>query len=188
MTKILITGGARSGKSNFAQDLALKLKEPVLFVVTAEPLDAEMAKRIAEHRKSRPPGWITLEVTAHVGEQIHKAIGNTKKVVIIDCITLLISNAFNQFRDVVDEQLDELAIQKLCFSEIDELLVCMITHSSNFIIVTNEVGEGIVPVSKVGRLFRDILGKVNQMLARECDTVYLMVAGIPVKVKPSSSH
>ncbi len=186
MSKILITGGARSGKSSFAQELAVKQKEPVLFVATAEPLDSEMVKRIAEHRKSRPPGWITLEASRHLGEQIHKAIGSTKKLVVIDCITLLLSNAFNEYKEKSDEQLDDAAIEKLCFSEIDELLVCMISHASSFIIVTNEVGDGIVPLTRMGRLFRDILGRVNQTLARECDTVYLMVAGIPLKVKPPS--
>ncbi|MFH0847043.1 MAG: bifunctional adenosylcobinamide kinase/adenosylcobinamide-phosphate guanylyltransferase [Chloroflexota bacterium] len=178
MPRILITGGARSGKSHFAQELAAKLGGPVLFVATAEPLDAEMAKRIKIHKKKRPQTWKTLELTRHLGSEVDR-IASTFRVVVIDCITLLISNILSEHT----EPLPEALIEKECEDEVEHLITCMRHHETNFVIVTNEVGEGLVPVNKVGRLYRDLLGKANQTLARDCDTVYLMVAGIPFKIK-----
>ena len=183
MPKILITGGARSGKSSYALELAKKFGEPVLFVATAEPIDFEMAKRIERHRKTRPKGWVTLEARRHIGSVIEKKIGKSK-VVLVDCITLLIGNVFNEFKDNPDDKLDESTIEKKAMQEVKGLINCMGKNKVSFILVTNEVGEGIVPENKLGRLYRDILGKTNQMLARECDEVYLMVSGIPVKLKP----
>jgi len=175
---ILITGGARSGKSRFAQELALKLGEPVLFVATAQPGDEEMRRRIEEHKKARPKDWTTLEVTTNLASQITKHFGKSK-VVIIDCITLLLNNIFEKYQDRISE--------KEVTGEIGELVKCIKSSKASFIIVTNEVGTGLVPTNKVGRLYRDLLGKANQMLAECADEVYLMVSGLPVKIKPSRS-
>ncbi|MFH1638959.1 MAG: bifunctional adenosylcobinamide kinase/adenosylcobinamide-phosphate guanylyltransferase [Chloroflexota bacterium] len=183
MPGILITGGARSGKSHFAQELAQRLGEPVLFVATALPLDEEMAERIRAHRKGRPPGWTTLEIPRHAGRQI-SARRDKAKVVLIDCITLLISNIFSEHASPEDDEIPGAIIEKECASEIDELIDCMKQSDASFIIVTNEVGEGLVPVNKIGRLYRDYLGCANQRLAREAKLVYLMVAGLPLQVKP----
>lgn len=183
MSKIMITGGARSGKSRFAQELALKLGEPVLFVATALPLDEEMVERIREHQKVRPPTWTTLELNRHVGRNISQKTG-TARVVLIDCITLLIGNVFHEHNCPEDRHIDTGVIEKECHAEINELIDCMRGESTSFIIVTNEVGEGLVPMKKMSRLYRDMLGIANQSLAREVDTAYLMVAGIPVMIKP----
>ena len=178
MKSILITGGARSGKSRLAQELAVKAGGQVLFVATAEAGDEEMMRRIEAHRKSRPAGWETLEITNHIGSQITKKTGKAKTV-IIDCITLLISNVFQQYEENADPSLLEKAI----VAEINELLDCIKRTKADFIIVTNEVGLGIIPGDKVSRLYRDLLGTANRMLAEKADEVCLMIAGIPVYVK-----
>jgi adenosylcobinamide kinase/adenosylcobinamide-phosphate guanylyltransferase len=174
----LITGGARSGKSRLAQELAVKAGGQVLFVATAEAGDEEMKRRIEAHRKLRPAGWETLEITTHIGSQIIKNIGKAKTV-IIDCITLLINNVFQQF----DKNADPSLLEKAIVAEINELLDCIKRTKADFIIVTNEVGLGIIPGDKVSRLYRDLLGTANRMLAEKADEVCLMIAGIPVYVK-----
>jgi len=184
MRKILIIGGARSGKSRFAQQLAQKLGGPVLFVATAEPGDEEMRHRIEEHQRSRPAAWKTLEITTHIGNQLARNIGEAK-VVIIDCITLLVNNIFSQHDCQTEEQIDANLIEKEITSEVDELIKSINRLDASVIMVTNEVGAGLVPVSRVGRLYRDLLGKANQMLAEHADKIYLMVAGLPVQIKPA---
>ncbi len=110
-TLILIIGGARSGKSHFAQELALKSGGPMLFVATAEAGDEEMRQRIEEHKKTRPSTWQTLEVTAHVGNQIIQEIGEAQTVA-IDCITLLVNNIFTLHSDQTGEQIDASFVEK----------------------------------------------------------------------------
>ena len=179
----LIIGGARSGKSHFAQELAMKSAQPVLFVATAEAGDEEMRQRIEEHQKARPAGWETLEVSTRIGSQIRQKIGKAQTV-IVDFITLLVNNIFNQYYDPTTEQIDSPLIEKEVMAEIDELVDCINQVKANFIIVTNEVGLGLVPADKMSRLYRDLLGRANQILAQRADEVLLMVAGIPVPVKP----
>jgi adenosylcobinamide kinase/adenosylcobinamide-phosphate guanylyltransferase len=180
LKSLLITGGARSGKSTYAQELARKSGTPVLFVATAEAGDEDMARRIEAHRKSRPAAWTTLEATSHLGHQISENIGQAGTV-IIDCITLLVNNIFQPY----DETANAGQIEKAVVAEIEELIECIEHSDARFIIVTNEVGLGIVPADRVSRLYRDILGKANQMLAKHADEVYLLVAGIPMAVKKS---
>ncbi len=181
---ILIVGGARSGKSTFAQELALKSDKLVLFVATAEASDEEMRYRIEQHQKARPSAWNTLEVTTHIGKKIVQEIGEAR-VVIIDCITLLVNNVFGQYSHENTEQIDAPLIEKKLTSEISELVECINQVNASFIIVTNEVGTGLVPANKVGRLYRDLLGKANQILAQRADEIYLMVAGLPLPIKPT---
>ena len=178
MKSTLITGGARSGKSRLAQELALKTGAPVLFVATAEAGDEEMKRRIEAHRKTRPANWVTLEVTTHIGRKITLNIGQARTV-IIDCVTLLINNIFQQCEGTTDAAL----VEKAVVAEIEELIKCLEHSKARFIIVTNEVGLGIVPADRVSRLYRDLLGKANQMLAEHVDEVILMVAGIPTTIK-----
>jgi len=179
---ILIIGGARSGKSHFAKELASKLGKPVLFVATAEAGDEEMKGRIEEHKRERPADWNTLEVTTLIGSHISQRIGGAR-VVIIDCITLLVNNIFNQYSRHADEQVDASALAEEVTAEINELVECINRVDATFIIVTNEVGLGLVPADRLSRLYRDLLGKANQMLAERADVVYLMVAGLPVPIK-----
>ncbi len=183
MKNILILGGARSGKSYFAQKLAQELGKPVLFVATAVAGDEEMKQRIEEHQRARPAAWSTLEVTTHIGNQISQKIGGAQ-VVIVDCITLLVNNIFSQCIDQTSEEIDAPLIEKKVTSEISDLVECTNRIDASFIMVTNEVGMGLVPANKMGRLYRDVLGKANQFLAQGVDQVYLMAAGLPVQIKP----
>jgi adenosylcobinamide kinase/adenosylcobinamide-phosphate guanylyltransferase len=172
---ILLLGGARSGKSHHAQQLAKKLGGKVLFVATGEPLDEEMQARIAEHKKARPKNWRTLEMPTGVGKQLAKQIGDAE-VVIIDCLTLLVSN-------LLRDEPDYSEAEKRVTSEINQLIAGMDKLDTSFIIVSNEVGMGLVPETRLGRIYRDLLGKANQLIAQHANKVYLMVAGMPIEVK-----
>ena len=184
LSSILITGGARGGKSHFAQELALRSGKPVLFVATAVAGDEEMRQRIEEHRRTRPAAWSTLEVTTHVGNEILQKLGGAQ-VVIVDCITLLLNNIFSQYTNQTGEHIDAPLVEKGVTGEIGELIECLNRVDASFIIVTNEVGMGLVPANKMGRLYRDLLGRANQLLAEQADEVYLMLAGLPLLVKPA---
>jgi adenosylcobinamide kinase / adenosylcobinamide-phosphate guanylyltransferase len=172
---ILLIGGARSGKSYYAQQLAAELDSKVLFVATGEALDEEMKARIVEHKKDRPKTWRTLEIATGIGKKIENQIGNAE-VVIIDCITLLISN-------LLREKPDDPQAEKLVKAEINALIEAMDKLDARFIVVSNEVGMGLVPDNKLGRIYRDLLGKANQILAAHATEVYLMLACLPVQVK-----
>ena len=165
---IFILGGVRSGKSRFAQELAKKLSNKVLFVATGEPLDEEMRARIDER---------TLEIPTNISRQLGAEIGDAE-VVIIDCLTLLVSNR-------IGEELDYLKAEKQVMAEINELIAGMDKLRASFIIISNEVGTGLVPEARLGRIYRDILGKANQLVAQRSSKVYFMVAGIPMKMKGS---
>ncbi len=180
---ILIIGGARSGKSHFAQQLASNLGGPVLFVATAEASDEEMRQRIEAHRRSRPAEWRILEANTHIGGKVLKNISGNETV-IIDCITLLINNILLQHCDPPGGRIDAVGAEKAVATEIAELIDCIGRVDATFIIVTNEVGLGIVPADSMTRLYRDLLGKANQSLTQRSDEVYLMVAGIAMPVKP----
>ena len=183
LKSILVTGGARSGKSRFAQELALKSGKPVLFVATAEAGDEEMKQRIRAHQRSRPPGWGTLEITTGVGNAVLKEAGGVQ-LIIVDCITMLVNNVFNRHADRSLEQIDTTLVEKEVTREIAELIECLKQVNAEFIIVTNEIGLGLVPANPIDRLYRDLLGKANRLLAEQVDEVYLMVAGLPVLIKP----
>jgi len=178
---IFILGGARSGKSRFAQEMASQLGDRVIFVATGEALDEEMRQRIEEHKKSRPSSWRTIEVPIGVGERIREEIGDAQ-VVILDCLTLLVSNVIGQYGndpEHVDPKLEEEKVA----AEIKEPKECIHDLDASFILVSNEVGMGMVPESRLGRLYRDLLGMANQELAHHADKVYFMVAGMPIQVK-----
>jgi len=181
---ILILGGARSGKSHFAKETALCLSNKVIFVATGEALDEEMRQRIEEHKRNRPSSWRSVEVATGVGKRIQEEVGDAQ-VVIVDCLTLLVSNVIGQCGDD-PEQVSAGLIQERLTTEVDELIGCINDSTATFILVSNEVGMGLVPGNRLGRLYRDLLGRVNQLLAQRADEVYVMVAGIPVEVKGHS--
>jgi len=172
---ILLLGGARSGKSAYAQELAGLAGGKVLFCATAEPLDDEMRSRIEKHRRSRPQDWDTLEA----GRDIGRALGQQASrydAVIIDCITILVANVMG---DGADTEKTESAVN----AEILSLCELLQRRQSTYILVSNEAGSGLVPDNRLGRLYRDELGKANQKLAAVSDEVYLLTAGIPLKLK-----
>jgi len=172
---IVILGGARSGKSRFAQRLADSLSQRVLFVAPLVAMDEEMRRRIEIHKKARPSTWRTLEAPTHVAEAIGEHIGDAD-VVILDCLTLLISNLMENADD--PEDLD--ALESEIANELNQLLE---RKNASLIIVSNEVGMGLVPPYPSGRSYRDLLGKANQFIAERADKVYMMIAGLPMEVK-----
>jgi adenosylcobinamide kinase/adenosylcobinamide-phosphate guanylyltransferase len=176
---ILVLGGARSGKSAYAQRLAQALGgEQVLVVATAETGDEEMAQRIARHRQSRPSSWRTIETSRRVGEAVRSSLDDAA-VVLVDCLTLLVSNLLLHLGEPYRPVEAEAAVQE----ELETLLqVCQATPAT-FIVVSNEVGLGLVPETPLGRVYRDLLGQANQALAAHAQAVYLMVAGLAVNHK-----
>ena len=176
---VLVLGGARAGKSDFAQELA-KNGERVLFVATAEARDEEMARRIAAHRKLRPAGWDTLEEPVDVVESLAPVV-ERYDTVLLDCLTLWVSNHM-----LHDEGAAE--IESRILEATDRLLRLYEEGSANWIMVSNEVGMGVVPPTPSGRDFRDILGRVNRTVASRADRVYLMVAGLAWELKESEAR
>ena len=172
---ILLLGGARSGKSTFAQEIAANRGGRVLFCATAEALDDEMERRIEIHKKSRPSNWDTIESSRNIGKALEQTAPNYDTV-IIDCITLLVSNCLTG--DATCEQAEQFAS-----NEITALIEIMNKRQSNYILVSNEVGSGLVPDNKLGRIYRDVLGQVNQRLAKSADEVHFMAAGLSLKMK-----
>lgn len=176
---ILVLGGARSGKSAYAQRIAQQLGGgDVLFVATAEAGDEEMAQRIATHQQSRPAGWRTLERPQRLGPAIHAALCDAT-VVLVDCLTLLVSNILLPLEAARTAAEIDTAIRE----EIDTLLQVCQTSNATMIVVSNEVGLGLVPDTALGRRYRDLLGQANQALAAQADAVYFMVAGLAVDIK-----
>jgi adenosylcobinamide kinase / adenosylcobinamide-phosphate guanylyltransferase len=172
---LLVLGGARSGKSSYAQQVAAGLGDRVLFCATAQPLDKEMQDRIQAHRQSRPATWDTLEITDGLAAALEGKSG-AYDTVIIDCITLLIANC-------IGEAMDYRSAEKAVDAEMDSLIELMRRGDCGFILVSNEVGGGIVPDNRLARVYRDVLGRANQRLARSANEVILMTAGLPMKLK-----
>ena len=186
---ILLFGGARSGKSSYAEALATQLGDRVLYVATAQAGDEEMQARIEAHRQARSRTWRTVEAPTHVGQAIRAALAaDPVDVVLLDCLTLLVSNAI--LRDLAEDALDsvdEEAARRRVESELDELLDALAASDPPGIVVSNEVGLGLVPPYPLGRVYRDLLGWANQRIAAAADRVYLMVAGLPVDIKALSA-
>ncbi|MCB0162898.1 MAG: bifunctional adenosylcobinamide kinase/adenosylcobinamide-phosphate guanylyltransferase [Anaerolineae bacterium] len=174
---ILILGGARSGKSSYAEKLAAEMGQGVLYIATAEARDEEMAVRIAIHRQTRPGHWQTLEASNEIGRAL-LALEAKPQVMLLDCMTLLVSNIL-----LAQESEPEAAIEAVVQTEIEALIAAQTQLDIPLIIVSNEVGLGLVPPYPLGRVYRDILGRANQRLAAEANKVIFMVAGLPMTVK-----
>jgi adenosylcobinamide kinase/adenosylcobinamide-phosphate guanylyltransferase len=163
--RILVLGGARSGKSAYAERLAAECGEPVVYLATAIASDAEMEARIAHHRAQRPAAWRTIE--APLGGVTDFGAAAT---VLLEDLTLLLANHMND---------DAAEAERRTIEAFDALL----TLEAHVILVANEVGMGVVPAYPVGRAFRDAMGRVNQAAAAACHEVYLAVAGLPLRLK-----
>jgi adenosylcobinamide kinase/adenosylcobinamide-phosphate guanylyltransferase len=181
MSLILITGGVRAGKSAFAEQLARQLggETDVCYLATAEAGDEEMRARIAAHRAARPAGWRTVEAPRDAAAHL-SALGSPPPVraVLVDCLTLLASNVLLAH----PESAGEAEVWPALRAEVDGL-VRFAASAVPTIVVTNEVGLGVVPAHRLGRLYRDLLGRANQRLAAAAEIVYLVVSGIPLKIK-----
>jgi adenosylcobinamide kinase / adenosylcobinamide-phosphate guanylyltransferase len=168
MSNILVLGGARSGKSRHAEDLALRHQGEHIYIATAEPRDEEMQRRIADHRRRRGTEWHTLEEPIELTNALQRTCGE-RRLVLVDCVTLWLSNLLMLDRDVGQE--------------IDRLCRTLPALKGTVIFVSNEVGLGIVPENPLARRFRDEAGFANQRLAAACDEVVVMVAGLAMKLK-----
>lgn len=176
-----ILGGARSGKSTYAEERALAHGGSVLYVATAEALDPEMENRIRKHQDDRPHGWQTLEVPIELAATLQEK-GIQTDVVLLDCLTLLVSNIATRFTEDLEAPPESLLFEK-SKGEIQALLSLIATSQADWFVVSNELGMGLVPPYPLGRIYRDILGVVNKMVARDADEVILMVAGLPMKLE-----
>jgi len=175
---ILLLGGARAGKSTFALRLADQhaAGQSVAFIATAQAFDDEMAQRIDRHRKERSAKWITIEEPYRLDEALLQ--NKSSRVVIIDCLTLFVSNWMMREENETQcqHQLQEVSERFLNLAK---------EQSKTVICVSNEVGLGVVPGTNICRRFRDLLGRVNQQFAEAASQVYLLVAGIPMRIKPT---
>ncbi|RLM20312.1 bifunctional adenosylcobinamide kinase/adenosylcobinamide-phosphate guanylyltransferase [Brenneria alni] len=180
---ILITGGARSGKSSLAEKLAAQHGENVLYIATSQVTDEEMAERVKRHRENRPAHWRTWEGYRDLGVVIAEKTA-ADEAVILECITTMITHLlFEQAGDTPPEHMDFPAIEAVIQQQIDQLIAACSRSASPVYLVTNELGMGIVPQNRLARHFRDIAGRVNQRLAAVAESVYLVVSGIEVKIK-----
>lgn len=175
----LVTGGARSGKSTFAESL-LAEKKDVVYIATSRVYDKEMSERIDLHKKSRPSIWRTFEENY----DLYKAV-DEEKYYILDCITVLTSNIMfdiSKDNEYIDYNMQD-EIEETIMLQLEGLINLVNKKGYELILVTNEVGSSIVPEHHISRVFRDIQGRINQRLGKISDNVYLVTCGIPVKIK-----
>lgn len=188
MVVVLVTGGARSGKSTFAETYAARLGDQGLYVATAVPFDEEMRKRVELHRRRREEAadgglrWKTLEEPLRLPERIealdfeYNVYRTGHTVVLVDCLTVWLTNVLMQWEDQPDAE-------ERCMERVEALVQSLLRFQGNIVLVTNEVGLGIVPATPLGRLFRDAAGRMNQRVAAVCEQVFLVTAGIPIELK-----
>ena len=186
-TIILCSGGARSGKSEFAEQLALSLKGRKAYVATGQAFDDEMKDRIKKHQLRRGKEWITFEIPLHLHKNWEE-IKNVSDVILIDCLTMFTSNHVFAHGDI-NTQEDANRIESIILEEL-RLLLQEINNSNDktVIFVTNEIGLGIVPENKLARYFRDITGRVNREVARTANKMYLTISGITIELKSQEVH
>lgn len=186
---ILVTGGARSGKSKFSEEKAKELQDlynsNVLYIASSIPFDEDMKDRIKKHKEQRPKSWYTLEAYKDFQLLYEKEEFLNSKIILLDCLTLMISNILLEYNGDFDKipgnEIDEL--EKNIITEILKLINICKDHNKELIIVSNEVGLGLVPPYRLGCIFRDISGRANQLVAKISKDVYLITAGIPLKIK-----
>ncbi|MEJ8545536.1 bifunctional adenosylcobinamide kinase/adenosylcobinamide-phosphate guanylyltransferase [Brevibacillus borstelensis] len=178
MSLILVTGGVRSGKSRFAEALAHEAAKDVLYVATGKAWDDEMARRIERHRERRPDTWGLCELGGRLSESINAA--ENYSVVLLDCLSTWVSG---RLMDIPEQAWRDERITNQVLGEAQEWLDAVAQSGQTVIAVTSEVGLGGVAMSRLGRWFADILGDVNQQAARQADTVYAVIAGIPWRLK-----
>ena len=201
---ILVTGGARSGKSSYAERLAAQLSElhdgRVTYLATSQTYDEEMQQRVAQHRAARPATWTTVECPLGVPAAVRAAAqtGGPAPVMLLDCVTLWVTNlifaggafggsappddGYNYDKDLLPQHQERAAADRVT-AAVEDLLAAVPETGATLIAVSNEVGLGVVPEYPLARLYRDQLGWANQRLARAADKVYLLVSGYPLDVK-----
>ena len=186
----LLLGGARSGKSSFAEKRAMEIGgEKVLYVATSEIKDEEMEERVIKHQADRPSAWETVEAPRNVAQAIRQ-VRSDASVILLDCMTFLVANHLMEAAAPEDDPFDDPSadpfdkkIERAIVAEAEALIAYVQDTDVELIVVSNEVGLGLVPAYELGRAYRDVLGRANQILAKHADEVLFLVAGIPMKVK-----
>lgn len=177
-----ILGGARSGKSALAEERAREFGDDVIYCASAQVLDDEMRDRVARHQQRRPQAWRTVEAPSHAAEKLEHALAEkSARCVLFDCLSILTSNLLLTLNENIGEA---KAFEILCERELNSLFELISSQpETHWLLVSNEVGMGIVPAYKLGRTYRDLLGRANQAAAARAGEVIFMVAGIPVVIK-----
>ena len=179
---VLITGGARSGKSVFAESL-FQDEAHVVYLATARVTDDEMQERVTHHQQSRPPDWTTVERTY----ELHTVCASIPQVpiILLDCLSVLTSNVmfdlaggYERIPPKLQQQVEDMVVE-----ELEQLMSAVTAKGGRLVMVTNEVGDAVVPENHIARVYRDILGRINQRIAALCDEVYLVTCGIPLQLK-----
>lgn len=183
---ILVTGGARSGKSAFAENMCQKFGQEIGYIATAAALDEGMTDRIKKHQERRPSTWKTFEKQEHIHEVFLQESARNTQVFLLDCLTVWTTNVMLKDHTIDWDTLarDQVnLIEAEVLSQINDLIELVKKRETTLIVVTNEVGLGIVPENRLARLFRDIAGKANELVAASADEVHFVVSGIPMKIK-----
>jgi adenosylcobinamide kinase/adenosylcobinamide-phosphate guanylyltransferase len=168
---IFITGGARSGKSRLAEELAERFGGPLAYIATCEPRDAEMKERIARHRQRRGPAWQTMEEPFALADAVSRHDGGFNGM-LVDCITLWLTNLLLKSSD-----------PRKVLDDVRAFIALFPALQTPLLLVSSEVGMGIVPENSLARTFRDLAGEANELLAKAADEVYVMFSGLPLKLK-----
>jgi adenosylcobinamide kinase/adenosylcobinamide-phosphate guanylyltransferase len=176
MSTFLLIGGVRSGKSSWAVRYADRYNHKT-YIATAEPCDDEMRERIRRHQEERGEGWTTIEAGKNINDALHQSI-ESSDCIVIDCLTVWTALIMNE------EPTHDAIIEKW----INPILHTIENTKADIVIVTNEVGMGVHPEYESGRIYRDLLGTINQRFAQTCNHVYLFVAGIPTAIKGTLHH
>ena len=192
MALIFVTGGAKSGKSKFAEDLLLSLndgKQKNVYLATSVVFDEEMQKKVELHKARRKNNWITVESYKNFSQSLEEVMNENKKNkknnMLVDCLTNMISNIIFENEEIDWEKPEKNQLEK-CDKNVKKEIqnLCKVFKNfENVVIVSNEVGMGLVPVYPLGRYFREIAGKMNQFVAEKADEAYFVVSGIPMKIK-----
>ena len=186
-TIILCSGGARSGKSEFAEQLALSLTGRKTYVATGQAFDEEMVDRIKKHQERRGKIWNNFEVPLHLADEWEN-ISQSADVILIDCLTMFTTNHIMAYGSIRGQE-DANRLEQTILSELDTLLDSIQScEGKTVIFVTNEIGLGIVPDNKLARYFRDIAGRVNRAVASVADKLYLTISGVTIELKSQEVH
>lgn len=182
----LVTGGARSGKSAFAEKLCAERGEKIGYIATAAALDEGMVERIKRHKERRPDSWTTFEKQQMLHDLMNKDSMRDYDVFLLDCLTVLTTNIMLSDYEIDWDTIPRETvnyIEEQVLTQIEALIDSVMKHGHKVIVVTNEVGLGIVPENRLARIYRDIAGKANEIVAKHAGEVYFVVSGIPMKIK-----
>lgn len=177
----LITGGTRSGKSLFAEKLVKSFARPVTYLATAVVTDKEMEERVQIHKERRDPSWLTYEEPYHV-PAVLKSLQGENVVVLLDCLSVYLSNLVWKTNDNYTRENYQWIL-----NEVKKIITCVDKSDMSLVIVSSEIGLGVVPSTVMGRFYRDLLGEANQILAQVAREVYLVISGLPIELKKLSN-